>query len=333
MSEAKVLVIGAGAWGTALAAVFARAGTQTYLWDADAALMEQLQSSRRHPRLCPEIEFPDKLRPLAELTSEIDVDCAMFVVPFQVLRAAYRGLRASGASYSALACASKGFELDTLAVAHEIIAEESDEQLPFAQVSGPNFAAEVMRDAPAAITVGASDTEFGQALVSAMHGEMFRPYLTDDVVGVEIGGALKNVIAIAAGIVDGLQLGSNTRAALITRGLAEMARLGVARGARAETFMGLSGMGDLVLTCTDDQSRNRRFGLALARYGDIDRAASEVGALVEGVATARALARNGHLDDIALPIAREVAAVIDGNRDPRDVIKTLLEREIRFERE
>ncbi len=327
----RVLVIGAGAWGTALATVFARAGTQTWLWDADSELAQTLGKERRHPRICPDVALPPALTPVSELGPELDVDCVMFVVPFQVLRSALDTLKSSAVNFRGIACASKGFELETLAVAHEVVAEECGAALPFAQVSGPNFAAEVLRDAPAAISIGSADVAFGERLLAAMHGPMFRPYLTDDVIGVEIGGALKNVIAIAAGIADGLKLGSNTRAALITRGLAEMARFGVSRGGRMETFMGLSGMGDLVLTCTDDQSRNRRFGLALAEHGDVQRAADEVGALVEGVATARALSRNR--TNVDLPIATEVAALIDGVRHPSNVVEALLARDTRFERE
>jgi len=210
---------------------------------------------------------------------------------------------------------------------HEIVADGWSAEMPYAQLSGPNFATEVMQGTPAALTIGTGAPALGRTLTAAMHSAVFRPYLTDDVIGVEVGGALKNVIAIAAGIADGLALGSNTRAALITRGLAEIARFGCARGGRMETFMGLSGMGDLVLTCTDDQSRNRRFGLALARLGDPELAAKEVGALVEGVATARVIVEMAALAGVEMPIASAVTAVLDGESTPEAAVRRLLARD------
>ncbi len=327
MSATRILVVGAGAWGTALAMVFARAGCTVTLWDADSALIGEMRRARRHPRFVPDVELESGIEPVTTLAGLASVDVAVFVVPFQVLRGALTALGEAGVRAAGIACASKGLEGGTLAMAHEIVAATVGADVPFAQLSGPNFAAEVMREAPAAITVAASTPALGETLAGAMHGARFRPYLTDDVVAVEIGGALKNVIAIAAGMADGLGLGSNTRAALITRGLAEIARYGCARGGRMETFMGLSGMGDLVLTCTDDQSRNRRFGLALARLGDVEAAAADVGALVEGVATAQALA--GHADELAvdMPIASEVAAVLEGRHTLETAVERLLARE------
>ena len=273
MAEQTVLVVGAGAWGTALANVFARAGTRALLWDKDAATLAAMAATRHHPRFSPTVTLDPGVTPLACLAEAGMPDSAVFVVPFQALRAALAEVFAACPGLPTVACASKGFELDSQLMAHEIVQSEHP-GLPFAQLSGPNFAGEVMHGRPAALTIGASTAALGRQFVQAMHGPAFRPYYTDDVIGVEVGGALKNVIAIAAGIADGLVLGSNTRAALITRGLAEIARLGVARGGRMETFMGLSGMGDLVLTCTDDQSRNRRFGMALARLGRIEEASA-----------------------------------------------------------
>jgi len=320
-------VVGAGAWGTALASVFARGGCQTLLWDADDTLINTLATTRRHPRLNTDQPLDELVEPVTDFSDAGELMCVVLVVPFQALRAAATTLSTSRLNYSAIACASKGLELETLAMAHEIIADANGTNMPFAQLSGPNFALEVMRGHPAAITVAATTTELGHELAEAMHSGRFRAYITDDVVGVEVGGALKNVIAIAAGIADGLALGSNTRAALITRGLAEMARFGTARGGRLETFMGLSGMGDLVLTCTDDQSRNRQFGLALAKLGNIDKAAASVGALVEGAATARALAQKFDAIGVDLPIAMEVAAVLEGKRTPSAAVENLLARD------
>ncbi len=327
MTEAPVLVVGAGAWGSALASVCARAGRDVLLFDKDAATIAQLRTSRHHPRFASEVELHQGITPLADLSAIPALAFVILVVPYQVMRAALQTLRDALPVVPAVACASKGFELETGMMAHEIVADVLGPALPFAQVSGPNFAIEIMRGSPAAITVGASSAALGAQLVNAMHGPAFRPYYTDDVVGVEIGGALKNVIAIAAGIADGLGLGANTRAALITRGLAEIARFGVARGGRMETFMGLSGMGDLVLTCTDNQSRNRRFGMALAQTGSVAAAEASVGALVEGVATARAISAMASRSHIDMPIAAEVARVLAGTTTPRAAVRDLLARD------
>ena len=266
-----------------------------------------------------------------DLDQTDSVSCAVVAVPFQALRQVLKKLAASLPELPAIACASKGLEIPTGMMAHEIVADIWRPDFPFAQLSGPNFAGEVLRDSPAAITIASTKPELGQDLARAMHGSSFRPYCTDDVVGVELGGALKNVIAIAVGIADGLEFGANTRAALITRGLAEIARLGVARGGRLETFMGLSGMGDLVLTCTDDQSRNRRFGLALARLGTVDAAASDVGALVEGIPTAKALIMMAKDSGIEVPIASEVVQVLTGKTLPEEAARRLLSRDLAAE--
>lgn len=326
-AEAPVLVVGAGAWGTALASVCARAGRDVLLYDADRATIEALRLQRHHPRFASEVEIEHRISPVATLEGVSEVAFAIVVVPFQALRSALASLAKALPGLPAVACASKGFELETGAMAHEIVGAVFGPSLPFAQLSGPNFAVEILRGSPAAITIGASTRTFGEQLIAAMHGPAFRPYYTDDVVGVEIGGALKNVIAIAAGIADGLGLGANTRAALITRGLAEMARFGVARGGRMVTFMGLSGMGDLVLTCTDDQSRNRRFGLALARTGSVETASAEVGALVEGVPTTRAVLALAQAAEIDMPIVGEVAQILAGTVSPRAAVERLLARD------
>ncbi|MGE0482868.1 MAG: NAD(P)H-dependent glycerol-3-phosphate dehydrogenase [Gammaproteobacteria bacterium] len=327
MSAPLVLVAGAGAWGSALANVCARAGARTWLWGRDATVLAAIARERRHPRLPAEWVFDDAIEPVSGLAGLPTVDCVIFAVPFQTLAGVMAELRAGLARPRAVACASKGFELDSGRLAHAIAADSWSAAMPFAQISGPNFAGEVMLGLPAAITVGSADAALGDLLVRALHGARFRAYLTRDVVGVEVGGALKNVMAIAAGIADGLRLGANSRAALITRGLAEMARFGLARGGRMETFMGLSGVGDLVLTCTDDQSRNRRFGLALGRCGDPAQAAAETGALVEGAATARAVADLAAASGIAMPIVDAVAAVVRGTLRPMDAVTCLLTRD------
>jgi len=327
MNDSTILVVGAGAWGTALASVCARAGQRVLLWDSDRALSEALRATRRHPRFASTLELETAIEPIVDLPRRETFTLALVVVPFQVLRQALASLAGALSELPPIACAAKGLELDSGLMAHEIVAAMTNSDVPFAQVSGPNFAIEIMQGRPAAITVGARDEAFGRDVVARLHGPSFRSYYTADVIGVEVGGALKNVIAIAAGIADGLALGANTRAALVTRGLAEIARFGVARGGRMETFMGLSGMGDLVLTCTDDQSRNRRFGLALAATGSVSQASAAVGALVEGVATAQAIDMMANKCNIEMPIAREVAKVLAGTTTPREAVQNLLARE------
>ena len=327
MNEQPVLVIGAGAWGSALASVFARAGRETLLWDSDQAMLQAIQKTRRLPKFAETFELDGQIKPVSDLNAIGSVSCVVFVVPFQALRGALTELNGTLGELPAIGCASKGFEIATEMMAHEIVADVCSPDMPFAQLSGPTFAAEVFSGSPAGITVGATEPSLGHGLVQAMHGPFFRPYYTDDVVGVEVGGALKNVIAIAVGIADGLELGSNSRAALITRGLAEIARFGVARGGRMETFMGLSGVGDLVLTCTDDQSRNRRFGLALARLGTVDKATADVGALVEGIPTAKAVIAMANKCKVEMPIASEVARVLAGETSPQDAVRNLLSRD------
>ncbi len=324
----SVLVIGAGAWGTAIASVFARGGSRTSLWDCDKDTMETMRAKRSHPKffggrkLHPDINF------ISDLGGQSSIDYVVFVVPFQKLRSAMETIHGSALNFTGVVCASKGLELRSHALAHEIASDTFGDAFPFAQISGPNFATEVFDEKPAAVAVGGSSHGFSEIISDMMSGDRFRPYATDDMVGVEIGGALKNIIAIAAGISDGLNLGSNARAALITRGLSEIARCGNALGADTQTFMGLSGMGDLVLTCTDDQSRNRRFGMALARLKNVDDAKKEVGELVEGVATALAVFEMAEKAEIEMPIICEVAAILNGIRPPEDAVRNLLTRNL-----
>ena len=327
MNKQPVLIVGAGAWGTALANVFARARRKTFLWDSDVETIRTIAESRRHPRFAVDSEIERLVRPVTDLSSIPKLSCAVFAVPFQALRPALIELSAAVPGLPAIACASKGLESNTQMMAHEIVRDVCSSDIPFAQLSGPNFATEVMRGRPAASTIAATRPDLGQDLVQAMHGPLFRPYYTDDVIGVEVGGALKNVIAIAAGIADGLELGANTRAALITRGLAEIARFGIARGGRMETFMGLSGMGDLVLTCTDDQSRNRRFGMALALIGNIEQAVTSVADLVEGIPTAKAVGAMADKCKVEMPIASEVAHVLSGDSTPQEAVRRPLARD------
>ncbi|MEE8429340.1 MAG: NAD(P)H-dependent glycerol-3-phosphate dehydrogenase, partial [Gammaproteobacteria bacterium] len=226
-----------------------------------------------------------------------------------------------------VAWATKGLELETAMLPHQVAQSVLGESRPLAVISGPTFAREVASGLPTAITVASKNPEFSEKLSGLLHGEQFRAYTSSDMVGVELGGAVKNVLAIAAGICDGLGFGANSRAALVTRGLAELMRLGEAMGGRRETFMGLAGVGDLVLTCTDDQSRNRRLGLALGQGINCQQALQEIGQVVEGVNTAREVVRLAKRFSIDMPITEQVYRVLHEDLTPRDAVRALLTRE------
>lgn len=327
-SNPRILVLGAGAWGTALALVLTRnGGNEVFLWGRDGDAIAAMKRTRLNARYLPGIELPEELNLVAasaELPSDIEVVVA--AVPFQTLRAVLESFRDAIGAPACLACAGKGIEKGTFLRADEIVADVYPSTTAFAMLSGPNFAMEVAEQRPAAITIAACDEFWGGELVRRFHSQLFRPYWSSDVIGVEIGGAIKNVMAIAAGICDGLELGANSRAALITRGLAEITRFGVSQGGQIETFMGLSGLGDLVLTCTDDQSRNRRLGLHLAAGESVAHATAEIG-LVEGATTALALVQLADRLGIEMPIAREVADTITGKTTPEQAVKNLLARD------
>jgi len=324
----SVMVVGAGAWGTAIASVFARGGNETFLWDRDKSTINSSQCSGSHPKFFKGKKLDSAIELVSQLGNELSIDYIIFVVPFQKLRSAMVTIHESGVQFSGVVCASKGLELESNALAHQIASDVFGASVPFAQISGPNFASEVFDEKPAAVAVGGSNGDIAKVISGMMSGDRFRPYATGDMIGVEVGGALKNIIAIAAGISDGMGLGSNARAALITRGLGEIARFGEAVGADPLTFMGLSGMGDLVLTCTDDQSRNRRFGKALARVGSVESAKNEVGELVEGVSTALAVYDMGVRLGIELPLISQVAAILNGDSSPEEAVRELLAREL-----
>ena len=327
MTAPAFLVLGAGAWGTALAGVLAAGGQRVLLWGRDAAALRELEARRENARYLPGLRLPDGIAILERLR-ELPEDCrlAVLATPCQTTREVCRLLRAEAPQIAGLVGAAKGLERATGRLVHEVVREEYGADVDVALLSGPNFAREVAEQRPAAVTLAASSAEFGATLLPCFHTSFFRPYLSDDLVGVAVGGSVKNALAIAAGIGDGLGLGANSRAALITRGLAEIARLGIALGARAETFMGLSGLGDLVLTCTDDLSRNRRFGLALGR-GDALAVAAAATGLVEGAATAPAVAALAARLHVDMPIVDQVAAVLEGRRSPAAAVRALMARE------
>ncbi len=319
-----ITVLGAGSWGTALAVQFARSGTPVVLWGRDTAALEDMQLHRVNRQYLPDAAFPDSL------CAEPDWDTALgkaTIVLICVPSHAFRGvLQRLGPKKIKLVWATKGLELSTGLLPHQVVMQTCPEIAHYAVLSGPTFAIEVGKGLPTAITAAASSEDYAQQLAALLSAGNFRAYTATDIVGVEIGGAVKNALAIAAGFSDGLGYGANARVALITRGLREMSRLGIAMGAQAETFMGLAGLGDLVLTCTDNQSRNRRMGLALAAGKSIQQAEQEIQQVVEGVPAARAVFAQAQRLNVDMPIVERVHCVLAEGLDPRAAVETLLAR-------
>lgn len=331
-SSAPIAVLGAGSWGSALAIQFARSGRPTLLWGRDPAHLAVLAAERRNSRYLPDAPFPAQLALEPDFGRAVaDALDILIAVPSHAFRVTLERLKPLLKPGQRVAWATKGFELATGRLPHEVAREVLGPGVPVAVLSGPTFASEVGRGLPTAMTVASPDQGFAAALVRSLSGKNFRGYTSPDIVGVEVGGAVKNVLAIGAGIADGMGYGANTRIALITRGLAEMTRLGVALGARPETFMGLAAMGDLVLTCTDDQSRNRRFGLAIARGQTPAEAAAAIGQVVEGVTAARAVRDVAHRVGVEMPIAEQVYAVLHEGLDVRTAVQTLMTRALKPE--
>ena len=328
---ARIAVLGAGSWGTALAIQLARNGNRVALWGHDPAEIDALLRDRENRHYLPGIPLPDGLQPGIDLAACIDAaDEVLVVVPSHAFAAVCREIAATRPGIDSLSWATKGFDPGS----QELLSTVAGKILPacgLAVVSGPTFAGEVARGLPTAITVASDSTEHAERIAGYLHGDNFRAYTSDDLVGVQVGGASKNVMAIAAGISDGLGFGANARAALITRGLHEITLLGLALGGRPETFMGLAGLGDLALTCTDNQSRNRRMGLALARGLDIDAARKEIGQEVEGVSTAREVRAKALALGVEMPITEQTYQVLYGGLDPRVAVHNLLSREAKAE--
>lgn len=332
-SEAKEIgVIGAGSWGTALAIQLGRAGQEPTLWGREPEVIRALQTERSNSVFLPGIKLPDSVRVNADLADVVSRHRDLLIcVPSHVFRAVLETIRPDLASGARVAWATKGFELATGKLPHQVAHETLGIEVPLAVVSGPTFATEVGLGLPTAMTVAASNEDYADELAWRFSDRNFRAYTSTDMIGVEIGGAVKNVLAIATGLSDGLGFGANTRVALITRGLAEMTRLGLALGASADTFMGLSGMGDLVLTCTDDQSRNRRMGLALAKGKGVDETAKEIGQVVEGVKAAAALHKVAADLEVEMPICEQVYQLIYEGIAVKDAINALMQREVKSE--
>ena len=328
----RIAVLGAGSWGTALAIQIARAYPEVVLWDISPEHVAAMQEQRCNPFYLPDIPFPETLQLKADLQSTIELaETLLLVIPSHAVRGFIRGARDLIRADHHFVWATKGLEEGTGKLMHQVIGEELPQCKSFAVASGPTFAKEVAQDLPTAITVASSSRAIAEEVAGFLHHGNFRAYTSDDMIGVELGGSLKNVLAIAAGIADGLGFGANTRAALITRGLAEIMRLGQAMGAQVETFMGLAGLGDLVLTCTDNQSRNRRMGLKLAEGKSEQQARDEIGQAVEGVKTAREAVGLGRKYKVELPIIEQTYQVLYEGRSPKDAVHALLAREARAE--
>ena len=326
----RIAIIGGGAWGTALALVATRAGAGIRLWARDPAIVAGINERRENTVYLPGIALDSAIAATTEPEIALDgAEAALLVVPAQFMRTVLARLKPWLRGMPLLLCA-KGIETESLQTMSELAAEVAAD-CPVAVLSGPSFAGEVARDLPAAVTIASRDAALAEAFTTALGTPHFRPYRSRDPIGVEIGGAVKNVMAIACGIVEGRGLGDNARAALITRGLSEMIRLGLAKGAEAETFRGLSGLGDLVLTCTAGQSRNYTLGVALGGGTSLAAALAGRRSVVEGVATAAAVARLAARLDVEMPITAAVEGVLHRNLPIGAMIEALLSRPYRSE--
>ncbi|MFW2403257.1 MAG: NAD(P)H-dependent glycerol-3-phosphate dehydrogenase [Gammaproteobacteria bacterium] len=325
----SIAVIGAGSWGTALAIQFARAEQLTTLWGRADDEPERLERERCNARYLPDSPFPEDLRVDADLEKVVrNNHDVLIAVPSHALRSVLEEIRPFLADDHRIAWATKGFEVKTGKLPHQVAAEILGDTVPLAVLSGPTFATEVGKGLPTAMTVAATNADYANELATRISNESFRAYTSDDIIGVEVGGAVKNVVAIAAGISDGIGFGANTRVALISRGLIEMRRLGEALGAHADTFMGLSGMGDLVLTCTDNQSRNRRMGLGRAAGKNTAELAKEIGQVVEGVLAANAVHGVAQQLNVEMPICEQVYQILYDDLTPEQAVLALMSREI-----
>jgi glycerol-3-phosphate dehydrogenase (NAD(P)+) len=325
-------VLGAGSWGTALAIQLARNGRRTRLWGRDPRRQEAMIAVRRNERYLPGAHFPPALTVECDLTAAVrDVSDVLIAVPSHSFRSVLQEVRPHLQPQMRLAWATKGFEVESGLLPHQVAREILGSERALAVVSGPTFAREVGQGLPTAMTVASANAEFANALAGSLSSANFRAYTSTDIVGVEVGGAVKNVLAVGAGLSDGLGFGANTRVALITRGLVEMTRLGVALGAHRDTFMGLAGLGDLVLTCTDDQSRNRRFGLLLAAGRSVDEALTAIGQVVEGYSAAKATHVVAARQHVEMPLSEGVYRVLYEHTPAKDAVRELMSRPIKPE--
>ena len=324
----SISVLGAGSWGTALAIQAARNGCQTLLWGHNPAHIAALKQAGENQRYLPDCIFPDNLNVTNDLQQCVRFSPLLLVsVPSHAFRSTLLNIKPYLSQQAQIAWATKGFDSHGGALLSEVAIEVLGENVLTAALSGPTFAKEVADGLPTAITVASASPAFASQVAAILHNHRFRAYTSSDIIGVQVGGACKNVLAIAAGIADGLGLGANTRAALVTRGLTEIMRLGIRLGGQADTFMGLAGLGDLILTCTDNQSRNRRFGLALGQGQNREQAIKEIGQAVEGVSAAREAYLLAQKYAVDMPITAQVYQVLFNNLPPAQAVQNLLARE------
>ena len=326
----RIGVIGAGAWGTALALAARRAGREVVLWARDPELAERIETHHENPRYLPDIPLDPEIRATADLAEAADCDALLLVTPAQALREIAGALAPHLGPARPLVVCSKGIERGSGHLMTEVLAEVLPGRA-VAVLSGPTFALEVARGQPAAVTLAAEDAALGAVLIKALGSRAFRPYLSDDIVGAQIGGAVKNVMALACGIVTGRELGDNARAALITRGLAEIARLGQAKSARPETLMGLSGLGDLTLTCTSTLSRNYALGMALGQGETLEDLMAGRRSVAEGVFSAGAAVALAGTLNVQMPISAAVDGILNQGAPIDAAIEALLARPFRAE--
>ncbi len=327
---AKITVLGAGAWGTALAMQISQ-NHKVSLWARNAGHVSGMRKARANPLYLGDFPFNDNLQVEDDLAAALaDADLILSVVPTAGFRSILQSIKKLGVN-KPLVWAHKGLEPISTKLPYEVAQEELGQDAHWGALSGPSFAAELVRGLPTAVTLAANDAEFAQESANLIHGGNLRVYNSTDVIGVSVGGAVKNVMAIAAGISDGMGFGNNARAALITRGLAEITRFGVALGAKTETFMGLAGVGDLILTCTGQYSRNREVGLQLASGKPLEEILQGLGHVAEGVNTAREVMRRAETICVDMPITREVNLALTHGKSARDAVMDLLGREQKSE--
>ena len=330
--KSSISVLGAGSWGTALAIQAARNGCQTLLWGHNPAHMTSLSLDKENKRYLPGLALPDTLTITDSLQEAALFSSLILIsVPSHAFKDTLINLKPFLNKNSKIAWATKGFNADDGSLLHKIVEQTLSDEIQTAVLSGPTFASEVAAGLPTAITIASSTPDFSNHLASILHNHCFRAYTSDDIIGVQVGGAVKNVLAIAAGIADGLGFGANTRAALITRGLQEIIRLGTKLGGKTDTFMGLAGLGDLILTCTDNQSRNRRFGLALGQGKNKEESIKEIDQEIEGVSAARETHLLAIKYNIEMPIIEQTYKVLYEDLEPRIAVQNLFSRDQKAE--
>jgi len=331
--QATIGIVGAGSWGTALAMLLANNNVTSILYGNDPAVLEDIKNNRRNQQYLPDLPVPDSLQLAWSLKELASADIILLAIPSHVFRTVLEEVQTALPHIKKIVWATKGLEQGSHKLLHQVVQEVYTDDIQAAVLSGPTFAYEVARHMPTAVTIASTHEGFANTLATLCHCDHFRAYTSQDIVGVQVAGAVKNVLAIGAGISDGLKFGANARAALITRGLAEIIRLGAHFGADAQTFMGLAGLGDLVLTCTDNLSRNRRFGLAIANGDSHELAQKNIGQVVEGIHTADVVYNLACHSGISMPITEQVYRVIHQNADPREAVQSLFLRDLKAETE